>query len=122
MPQDFLIPEAILTAHLDAQFLEADALKSDSRIPKDSTCERALCYYRLLTEWQFDATKHVGIDEKVVFYSRYYWFKLYCKLWTSQFGYDAGLEQQAFQIIESGPDGIDWSVVEDIDRLTGDLG
>lgn len=34
---------------------------------------------------------------------------------TAAQGYDAGLDQQAFQMLEAAPDDIDWSVIESLE-------
>jgi hypothetical protein len=55
------------------------------------------------------------MDETALFYNRYYWFKRFVKQRESEHGFDAGLEQQAFKLLEAAPADIDWSMVEAID-------
>jgi hypothetical protein len=46
------------------------------------------------------------------FYNKYYWFQRFTGLWSRQHGRDAGMEQQAFQMLETVGHEIDWSIVE----------
>lgn len=48
------------------------------------------------------------------FYNAYYWFLIFVKQYQAHVGPDAGLEQQAFQMIEQAPEGVDWQVMESI--------
>jgi hypothetical protein len=51
--------------------------------------------------------------------NRYYWFVRFITLWQQKYGYNAGMEQQAFRIIEAldraGPE-VDWNLVEELDK------
>lgn len=54
------------------------------------------------------------LSETRIFYNRYYWFLTFAKLRRSKRGHDAGVEQQAFKLLESAPDAVDWGVVAEI--------
>jgi hypothetical protein len=61
------------------------------------------------------ASKVLDLDERSVFYSRYYWFLLLIRLYQSRQGGDAGMEQQAFRMLEGAEIEIDWTVIEAIE-------
>lgn len=53
-------------------------------------------------------------------YSQYYWFLHFKKKYGARFGSDAGMEQQAFQLLESltgEMEEIDWGLIEEIESL-----
>jgi hypothetical protein len=52
---------------------------------------------------------------ELLLYNRYYWFLKFARLFVRENGPDAGLEQQAFQILENSEGKIDWSVIEAIE-------
>ena len=52
--------------------------------------------------------------EKTVFYTRPYWFNRLVHLSEQRGVIDAGLQQQAFRLLESAPADVDWQVVEAI--------
>jgi len=60
-----------------------------------------------------------GSSAEEVFWSRYFWFCLYVKIRLVTDGFDAGLEQQAFQLLEHPfPDcEPDWWQLEIVDTL-----
>ena len=64
---------------------------------------------RLPAKWQ---------KEPLNLYNRYYWFRRFIRLHCTIHGEDAGLEQQAFQILEQSMADLDWQVIEAIDELT----
>jgi len=57
-----------------------------------------------------------GHSAESVFWSRYYWFRRYANIRAAKAGTDAGLEQQAFKILETPfpPCDPDWSQLEEI--------
>lgn len=50
-----------------------------------------------------------------VLYNRYYFFGKFIRLYQAEHGRDVGLDQQAFQILETATIVFDWSVIEAID-------
>jgi hypothetical protein len=65
----------------------------------DPLAGQALKFYLLLTEMP-DLLVDQGLSSEELFWSRYYWFLRYAKLRQAAAGPDAGLEQQALQILE----------------------
>jgi hypothetical protein len=63
------------------------------------------------------ATGFEGLDPTALFYNRYYWFKRFVKQRASSRGFDAGLEQQAFKLLEAAPADVGWSIIEAVDAL-----
>lgn len=54
-----------------------------------------------------------------VFYNKYYWILIFSKRYQSKFGKDAGIEQQAFKVLETAPPNVDWKTVEEIVLAVG---
>lgn len=50
------------------------------------------------------------------FYNEYYWFSLFSKLHQIKHGYDAGIEQQVFKILERAPSDVDWKLVDSLNK------
>lgn len=56
--------------------------------------------YGLLTEYP-DVCGRLGLSADERFWSRNYWLSRFAREWQAAAGYDAGLEQQLFQLLES---------------------
>ena len=54
------------------------------------------------------------LTDEQLFYNKYYWFLRFVRLSTARNGYDAGLEQQVFKLLESPHCTVDWGIVEGI--------
>ena len=50
-------------------------------------------------------------DECRLFYTRVYWFERYLHLSQTR---DAGMRQQAYQVLEAAPGDVDWATVASI--------
>jgi hypothetical protein len=112
-----LVPEETLAAR-EAAF---DAVRSrlpghhDLTFLEDRVAGRSLKFYLLLTEMpELLAPEQASPEE--IFWTRYYWFVRYARLQQAVYGYDAGLEQQAFQILDyPQPDcDPDWNWLESV--------
>jgi hypothetical protein len=60
---------------------------------------RSLRNYCLLTECP-EMVGNLGLAADERFWSRYYWLARFAREWQAVDGYDAGLEQQLFQLLE----------------------
>ena len=61
-----------------------------------------------------------NINSTEKYYNRYYWYLKFSIAYKNKYGYDAGVEQQEFRILEDGeslPD-IDWNEIE---RISNEL-
>jgi hypothetical protein len=88
----------------------------DLALLDDPLAGRALKFYLLLTEMP-DLIADQRLSAEQMFWSRYYWFLLHVRLREAVVGPDAGLEQQAFQILEH-PRPIctpDWSMIDELE-------
>jgi hypothetical protein len=94
--------------------IDPDALAD----PQAGTSLRA---FLTLTDCCHDFIKN-GWSPEDVFYSRYYWFRRFVDLRVASSGPDAGLEQQAFRILEHPhPDcDPDWYVLEQVESLAAE--
>jgi hypothetical protein len=62
-------------------------------------------------------------NKPILLYNLYYRFKKFMKLFNGRHGHDAGMEQQAFQLLESATFEIDWNVIQEIeDRVAREAG
>jgi hypothetical protein len=102
---DFLVPEATVERLVSTRQLTPEA--------------RALAYFQFFDgHSENDIDCELRLTETTRFYNRYYWFALFAAHRQAANGFDAGIEQQKFQMLETAPNGIDWGVVERIDKLT----
>lgn len=58
----------------------------------------------------------VDLNDEEKFYNAYYWFQRFIRLYMDKHGYDAGLEQQAFKMLEEVNFDLDFEVVAMIDN------
>jgi hypothetical protein len=65
------------------------------------TAGRYLRNYIVLTECP-ELLAGVGLTEDERFWSRYHWYARFAREWQAAVGYDAGLEQSVFKLLESG--------------------
>lgn len=61
------------------------------------------------------------LDPQRAFYNRYFWFRRFATLWQDTHGGDAGIEQQALQILEHVDFDVDWALWEEVDRAARDV-
>jgi hypothetical protein len=78
------------------------------------TAGRSLRNYIALTAYP-DLLGGLTLEER--FWSRYYWLARFAREWQAAEGYDAGLEQSVFKLLESGIErgGADSEVLPDVD-------
>jgi hypothetical protein len=89
----------------------------------DEQCGRFLRFYLLFTHWpSMVVPEGAELNPTDVFYNRYRWFLSLTRLYHAKHGYDAGLEQQAFKLLEEVGAEVDWSAIEEIEaRVTEDV-
>lgn len=56
------------------------------------------------------------VAEPIAFYNAYYWILVFAKRYQARYGFDAGIEQEAFKMLERAPADVDWQVVERINQ------
>jgi len=57
----------------------------------------------------------IDLDDERKFYNAYYWFQRFAKLYMDKHGYDAGLEQEAFKMLEDANLDLDFEVIDMLD-------
>jgi len=80
----------------------------------------ALAWSLLFERWP-DLVPGPPLDPKTAFYNRYFWFKRFATLKQQKDGYDAGLEQQAFQLLEYSELDLDWELLGQLDAEAADV-
>lgn len=105
-------------AALDAELrLRCAPLQPQFRIDfDDAAYGPAFRRYPLLSRWPELLNGRAPLTEAARFYNTYYWFLTTIRLWNAKHGYDAGMEQQAFQMLEHADASVDLAVVEAIER------
>src|SRR4051794_25528742 len=82
---------------------------------EDEQCGRALRNYLLFTHWpSLINLEGAELSPSDIFYNRYRWFLTLVKLYHAKHGADAGLDQQAFRLLEEADIEVDWSAIEEI--------
>ncbi|NET58354.1 MAG: hypothetical protein F6K47_20030 [Symploca sp. SIO2E6] len=93
--------------------LQGSSIPWDEELLKDQFYGNALKLYILLSYSPVFCSE----DPVEIFYNRYYWFMTFVEKYKLKNGDDAGLEQQAFQLLEE-VDGIDadldWNILEQL--------
>jgi hypothetical protein len=82
------------------------------------SADTALGNFLLLTDSSLNFADR-GWTAEQVFWSRYFWFRLYAAIVTANGRGDPGLEQQVFQVLESPSPACtpDWHELERIDAM-----
>lgn len=65
-----------------------------------------------------------GAPLEVILYSKYFWLTQYMKKYNEIYGYDAGIEQQKFELIEELENrlgNVDWDLLQKIDDMDGEI-
>jgi len=87
---------------------------------EDLTLRSLHSYVRFLESCEINIIEMKLYDAEILFYSRYCWFCRFIKRWTALYGYDAGLEQQSFKMLEyyegRFPHKIDWKLIEQLEN------
>ncbi len=76
------------------------------------TVGRCLRNYVILTECP-ELLGGLTLSEGERFWSRYYWLARFAREWQAAIGYDAGLEQTAFKLLECAP--VDYDALPEVE-------
>jgi hypothetical protein len=115
MSKNPLVPLETLSQVKNELYARIATLAPD--IPLDSgAAGEALAWSLLFERWP-DLLPGSPIDREGAFYNQYFWSKRFAVLKQQQDGYDAGLEQQVFQLLETIDFDADWALIE---RLNSD--
>lgn len=113
MSQDVLIPQDLLSPTKEELYARIARLKPDIILDAGIVGE-ALGWSLLFERWP-NLLPGPLIDSEVAFYNQYFWFKRFATLKQERDGYDAGLEQQVFHLLEQADFDVDWSLLERLD-------
>src|SRR5436309_2843797 len=64
----------------------------------------------------FIRDKRPDANDTIMLYNRYYWFLTFSKFYMKKHGYDAGMEQQAFKLLETAEGELNWEVIAELIR------
>jgi len=112
-----LVPDATLREH-GAAIRAATSVAGVrySAALDDPAGDPAFRYYLMFSDAALAHAAGFGhLDAATLFYNRYYWFQRFARAHAAAHGFDAGLEQQAFQLLEVAPADVDWSIIEAIE-------
>lgn len=113
MPEYSLISVETLSRVKDELFAHI-ALLTPPIAPEAGEVGEALAWSLLFERWP-DLLPGPPLDHENAFYNRYFWFKRFATLKQKRDGYDAGLEQQVFQLLEYADFEVDWALMEQLD-------
>jgi hypothetical protein len=117
MALEVLIPESFLAE-------KDDEIKELVRVPaktyavesEDDSYGAAFRNFLLFAHCPDYLADHFpGLDRATVFYNQYYWFVRFSRLYMKKHGKDAGLEQQAFQMVENADCEIDLTIIDSLE-------
>ena len=84
----------------------------------DWTVKEAYTLYVALLDPDLRLQLKLGnLSEPVAFYNAYYWARVFENRYKTFFGFDAGVEQQIFRVLEHAPADVDWQMVEQVDQI-----
>jgi hypothetical protein len=110
-----LIPECELLRHESVVIAKAASIAPGLSFDvEDRHYGADFVRYLLLTHWP----RLVGVEfrgDNQLVYNRYYWFCRFVRAYERMNGQDAGLQQQAFQILEHCSEPVDWELVSEIE-------
>lgn len=84
----------------------------------DEALKKVLIYYDFLSNNIENLT--LKEDKSKIMYSKYYWYTKYKQRYFEVVGYDAGIEQEGFKLLEEIENelehGVDWSIMQEIEE------
>lgn len=81
----------------------------------DEDVRQAYARHVVLLDSELRSELTVGdLSELVAFYNAYYWVLVFAKRYQARYGFDAGVEQETFKVLERAPADVDWQVVESV--------
>lgn len=96
--------------------LEKDYSRNITDI-NDEKLKKAVVYYDFLSNNIENLV--LKEDKSRILYSKYYWYTKYKQRYFEVVGYDAGIEQEGFKLLEEIEneleDGVDWSIIQEIE-------
>ena len=94
---------------------------------RDTELKRCLSFVSFLENSEASIINKLNfLKREDIFYNLYYWQNRFKKRHFELFGYDEGLEQQSFKMLEAFelqfPGTLDWSLVEQIENDSEERG
>lgn len=116
MSKDPLIPPETLVPIQSELLRRIDQLDPPLAVDvREGEAGEALARSLLFEHWPDLLGGGEGLDRERLLYNRYYWFVRFVALWQAAHGYDAGLEQQVFQMVERADTQLDWDLLKQLD-------
>ena len=120
MIQEILIPEALLVEKAEAISVAVKLCKASGNLnpndPDYGGAYRNFLLFSNATERIPEVLSLAPLTKEAVFYNTYYWFLRFSRLYMKKHGFDAGLEQQSFHMLDTVMFEIDWSIVEALEK------
>lgn len=112
MGKDLLVPPDTLS-RVKTELYARIAKLSPSITLNSGDVGEALAWSLLFEHWP-DLLSG-SIDREDAFYNQYFWLKRFATLKQERDGYDAGIDQQVFRLLEHPRFDLDWSLIEQLD-------
>jgi hypothetical protein len=119
-----LVPLPILEHCENAVLRRLDSLPFVARkdLLRDPQHRYPYLYFLLFSQWPELVGHHEKVPQDDAFYNAYYWLLRLSKQYQLQYGFDAGLEQQATQVLETADFELDLEVVHELEeRVTAEI-
>lgn len=85
----------------------------------DAFLNKLLTYWSFFEEKEDEIQKIAGLSLDTILYSKYYWCTRFAKEFVRLYGYDAGVRQQQYQIVEEiaqRMNTVNWKLLELIEE------
>ena len=116
-----LIPESwLVDRDAEIRALVGKPLESYAINGEDCDYGRSFRYFVLFSDCSdFILKSFAEITRSSLFYNKFYWFARFSNAYMKKHGFDVGLEQQQFQMLENQEGIIDLEVIGDCLALMG---
>jgi hypothetical protein len=102
------------------EILQPNLVEATIFMVEQEGLSKILRNYVFLKQNARDIHEYFFITHEEIIYSQYYWFVLFKNQYISRVGYDEGLDQQVFLLIENLYNelngNVDWELIEDIEN------
>lgn len=114
---DILIPENQLTISDELLARLAEEIPAVNWRGLEEDLKQAYGRYIVLLDGGLRSELGIAaLRESIAFYNAYYWVLVFAKRFQERHGFDAGIEQEAFKVLERAPADVDWDVVERVNQ------
>ncbi|WP_431256722.1 hypothetical protein ACQ86G_18710 [Roseateles chitinivorans] len=120
--RDILIPEDRLAVGDALLLCLAESVPSVRWRELDDDLRQAYARHVALLNVELRGELNVAdLPEPIAFCNAYYWILVFAKRYQARYGFDAGIEQEVFSVLERAPANVDWQAVERVNEAVRQL-